>query len=64
VVAEVLQVVLEAPAVVAQQAQAKDRQLLAERLTPAVVVALETMQQQAQAAQVSSSSRSINKEVT
>jgi hypothetical protein len=61
VVAEVLQEVLEDPAEVVQQAQAKDRQLLAERLIQAVVAVLGMMQQQAQAAQESSSSRSINK---
>jgi hypothetical protein len=50
VVEEVLQVALEAPEEVVQQAQAKDRQLLAERLIQVVEVVLEMMRQQVQAA--------------
>lgn len=53
VAAEVLQEVLEAAVVVAQQVQAKDRQLLAERLIQAVVAVLGMMQQQALAAPAS-----------
>jgi hypothetical protein len=53
VVAEVLQEVLEAPVEVVQQAQAKDRQLPAERLIPVVVAVLGMMQQRVQAAPVS-----------